>query len=73
MKIFLALKSMENSFGSKILGVYDSLEEAKNRCLREPSFCREGWLETESPHHWHNGGGLIVLVQEETLYQNNLC
>lgn len=67
MKIFLAIKSIDGLFGYHILGLYKTLDSAKEKCLIEPSFSKFGWIQYGDQYHWHNGGGLNVLIQESEL------
>ena len=66
MKIFIALKKINNSFGSDILGVYNNSESAEKRCLSEPPRTKFGWSRVDSKS-WDNGAGLTLHVEEYTV------
>lgn len=63
MTIYLAVKSVQNSFGYQILGAYKEFSSAKHRCLAEHSFTKSGW-KSYNTNEWNNGSGLSVSVIE---------
>ena len=64
-KVYLVLSGNQNFLNTKVLGVFAEKTDAKNRCLREHSFSKNGWiLERGWTDRWTNGLGYHVMVVE---------